>query len=279
MRTGVIIQARMSSTRLPGKIAKELPYGSGITVLEQVIRRLKKCKQITDIIVATTTDREDIKAVKLAKKEKVAFFRGSKEDVLSRYYFAAKKYKLDTIVRVTSDCPCIDFNVADDMIKSHFKSKADYTSNTVKRSFPHGLDIEVFSFEVLEKIHSIAKNKYEREHVTLGIYKRPEMFNINSVKSSLPVFARNIRITVDTIEDYALLCAVYDFLYKKNRFFTAKEIAELFKNKPWLYLINKKVKQKKAFNNLNDELKEAVNVLNSRDLKRAENFIAKNIKK
>ena len=150
MKIGAIIQARTSSTRLPGKILKELPYGSGITVLGQVIRRLKRAKKLNEVVVATTLEREDSKIVDLTKKEKTKYFRGDKEDVLSRYYLAAKENKINVIVRVTSDCPCIDPEIVDLTIEKHLQTKADYTSNNLKRTYPHGLDTEVISFETLK---------------------------------------------------------------------------------------------------------------------------------
>ena len=122
MKIGAIIQARSSSTRFPAKVLKELPYGSGITVLQQVIRRLKNSNIIDDVIVATTTEREDKNIVKVAQREDIKWFRGSKEDVLSRYYLAAKQNKLDTIVRITSDCPCIDPKIIDSIIGKHLRT-------------------------------------------------------------------------------------------------------------------------------------------------------------
>ena len=141
MKIGAVIQARTSSTRLPGKILKELPFASGTTVLQQVIKRLRKSANLDDIIIATTTESKDWAIIKIAKGEGVKWFRGSKNDVLSRYYFSAKENSLDIIVRITSDCPCIDPALVTSLIKKHMRSKADYTSNTFKRTFPHGLDV------------------------------------------------------------------------------------------------------------------------------------------
>ena len=140
MKIGAIVQARTSSTRLPEKVLLELPYGSGITVLQQVIRRLKASEKINQIIIATTTDDADDKIISIAKKENVQFFRGSKENVLERYYLAAKENDLDVIVRITSDCPCIDTPIVDSIINEHVNSKSDYTSNTLIRTYPDGLD-------------------------------------------------------------------------------------------------------------------------------------------
>ena len=176
---GAIIQARTSSTRLPGKVLLELPYGSGITVLQQVIRRLKQSKKIDTIVVATTEDRADDAIVDIASREGVLSFRGSKDNVLERYYQAAKAFGLETIVRITSDCPCIDASVVDTTIDQYFTANADYSSISAARTFPHGLDHEVFSFAALETTYKNATEDYEKEHVTPYIYRsNPGAFKI-----------------------------------------------------------------------------------------------------
>ena len=270
---GAIIQARISSTRLPGKILKELPYGSGITVLEQVVNRLKKSKKLNDIIIATTTEKIDDEITTIAKKEEVKFFKGSKENVLSRYYLTAKENNLDIIVRVTSDCPCIDADITDLTIDDHINKMADYTTNSLIRTYPHGLDVEVFNFNALEKSYKNATKDYEKEHVTPYINRNPKIFKINEVKAPQELYAPDIRITLDTEEDYALLCAVFDYLYPKNKYFNAYDIVNLFNKKPWLKLINKKIIQKKIFNTLEEELEEAMKILDLQNLNKARNFI------
>lgn len=279
MKIGVIIQARMSSTRLPEKVMKELPFGSGVTVLEQVIRRVKQSKKIDEIIIATTTDLEDNQIVKIAEKEKIKWFKGSKDNVLERYYLAAKENGLDVVVRITSDCPCIDAEVIDDVINLHFKSNSDYTSNSLVRTFPHGLDTEVFSFKVLEEAYRNATEKFEKEHVTPYIYKtNKDNYKLSCLEAEGKFRKPEIRITIDTKKDYTLLCSVYDYLYEKNNFFGIKEITELFENKPWLYYINEEVAQKKIFDNLNDEKKEAAKILDMQELVNASNIIKSTIK-
>ena len=279
MKIAAIIQARISSTRLPGKVLKELPFNSGITCLEQVIRRLKKSKKIDDIVIATTEDKEDNEIVDIAKKEDVKYFRGSKENVLSRYYFAAKKNNIDVVVRITSDCPCIDVDITDLTIDAHINKVADYTSNSLTRTYPHGLDVEVFNFNALEEAYKNATKYYEKEHVTPYIYRNPQKFKINIVKALKELYAPDIRITLDTEEDYALLCAVFDYLYPKDKYFNAYDIVNLFNEKPWLKLINKKIIQKKIFNNLQEEIKEAIKILDLQDLKRARDFLQRNLLK
>ena len=276
MKIGAVIQARSSSTRLPKKVLKFLPYNSDITVLQQVIRRVKKSNVLDEIIVATTTDKEDEEIVKIAEKEGVRWFKGSKEDVLSRYYFSAKESKLDIVVRITSDCPCIDWNIVDRTVIKHIKEEADYTSNTIKRTFPHGLDVEVVSFGALEKAFCESKEKFEREHVCPYIYRTAkEKFKISSLEAPPELTAPDIRITLDTEEDYALLCAVFDYLYPQNKYFQAIDITNLFKEKPWLKLINKKILQKKTFGSLEEELEEAKKLLELQELKRVKEIIEK----
>ena len=279
MKIAAIIQARTTSTRLPEKILKKLPYASNITVLEQVIRRLKISKKLDDIIIATTTEKTDDKIIDIAKKENIIYFRGSKEDVLLRYYLTAKENDIDLVVRVTSDCPCIDAQIVDVVISEHLKINADYTSNSLIRTYPHGLDVEVFNFDALEKAYKDAKEDYEREHVTPYINRNPQKFIVNIVKAPKELYAPDIRVTLDTEEDYTLLCAVFDYLYPKNKYFAAYDIVNLFKEKPWLKLINKKIIQKKIFDSLEEELEEAKKVLDLQDLKRARNIIGEYLSK
>lgn len=246
MKIGAIIQARTASTRLPDKVLKKLPYDSDVTVLDQVILRAKKSSKLTDIIVATTLKDEDAIIAKIAEKQGVRLFRGSEDNVLERYHFSAKENNLDIIVRITSDCPCIDPEIIDISIAQHLNEKADYTSNTIFRAFPHGMDTEVIAFNALERAYSEASHNYEVEHVTPYIYKsHPELFKISAVKASPEMSAPEIRVTLDTEEDYILLCAVFDYLYHKDNYFNLKDIIKLFREKPWLMLVNSKVVHKK----------------------------------
>jgi len=274
MKIGAIIQARVSSTRLPRKVLMELPYNSGITVLQQVIRRVKKSEKVSKIIVATTREKEDDEILEIAKYEKTEYFRGDKEDVLSRFYFAAKEHNLEIIVRVTSDCPCIDPKIIDLVIEKHLENQSDYTSNALERTFPHGMDVEVFNFATLEKAYISATQDFEREHVTPYIYKTsPDLFKITILRAPKELKAPDIRITLDTKEDYALLCAVFDFLYEKNPYFDVYDIVRLFDKKPWLKFINEKVMQKKIFNTIEEEIEEAKKLLELQELNRAKEIL------
>lgn len=272
MNKGIIIQARTSSTRLPGKVLKPLPYGDKATVLQQVIRRCKAAGDIR-VIVATTKAHEDDEIVKLSKMEGVDVFRGSKNDVLSRYYNAAKKYNLDVIVRVTSDCPCLDPQIIRKLIKKLTAVGADYVSNTLKRTYPHGLDAEVFTFSTLEKAHKYAHDMSLREHVTMYIYKNARKFKIANIESPARLNRPDIRITLDTEDDYILLCLLYEFLYRNNPIFSPNDIIKIFTKYPYLLSINRRIIQKKVFKNVKDEVKEAIRVLNLQDLKRASKLL------
>lgn len=236
MKTVAIIQARMGSTRLPGKIMKLL---AGKTVLEHVIERVTKSKEINEIVIATTTNEQDDLVVGEAQRLGVKSFRGSEEDVLSRYYYAAKKYNAQIVIRITSDCPLIDFEVVDSIIRNFKSNSFDYISNTLNRTFPRGLDCEVFSFDALEKTFQNAKVKYQKEHVTPYIYENNHLFKINQYCSDED--NSNFRCTLDTYEDYELIKAI---LERINEDFNYQDLLSILKENPDLVKINCNVTQK-----------------------------------
>ena len=277
MKIGAIIQARTSSTRLPKKVLKPLPANSDVCVLQQVIRRVAKSKLIDEVIVATTTHSEDEEIVEVAKKENVKYYQGSLENVLKRYYMAALENNLDVIVRITSDCPCADWGIIDKVIQSHIDSCADYTSNSLVEHFPRGIDVEVINFDILKEAYENASEKYEKEHVTPYIYKScPEQFNINIFKEN-SINRSDIRITLDTPQDYALLATIYDYLYFKDNYFTLNDILNLFDEKSYLKDINSKIVQKKVCNSLDEELAEVIHLCEKQDLDRAKEYIKNNL--
>jgi len=278
MKTGIIIQARTTSKRFPQKILKPLPYDSSLTVLDQVVRRVMLTKCVDEIIIATTLNSEDDEIVKTAKRNKVHVFRGSENDVLDRFYHAAVSRELDIIVRVTSDCPCIDWNIIDNLVKEFKSGEYDYLSNTLKRSFPHGLDVEVFSSNALKDSFEKAEGQEFREHVSPYMYTSKK-FKTGNFEASPSCFAPEIRITLDTLEDYALICAVYDFLYDNNPNFSCHDIVKLFKEKQWLFLINKNVFHKKIFKSLEEEIREAIRILELNDLNKVIKLLSMNFSK
>jgi spore coat polysaccharide biosynthesis protein SpsF len=269
MKIGAIIQARYSSTRLPGKVTLELPFGSGVSVLGHVIRRTKKSKLIDEVIVATTTSPKDDLIVKIAKKEQAKCFRGSEKDVLERFYLAAKNNSLDYIIRITSDCPCIDPKLIDSTIKDYFNSKVDYISYC----YPRGIDIEVIPFELLEEAHKMAKTDLDREHVSKYIYESKK-FKVKWFEPHDKLF-NQVRLTLDVSEDYLFLCALFDQLYKKNNYFGLKEIISLYKAKPWLFEINNAVFQKREFKSRSEEMTSAVKLLELNQMNEAAKVLKK----
>jgi len=247
MKISAIIQARTKSTRLPGKVFKELPENSGVTCLEHVIRRLKRCRKLDEIIVATTMGAEDWKIVDIAKKENVKYFQGCEKNVLKRFYLAALATHVDIIVRVTSDCPCIDPKIVDRVIESHLKLRKtyiDFTANNIIPTYPHGLDVEVFDFDILERAYIEAKTDFDREHVTPFIRNHPKRFRINNISAPAKLNIPDIRITLDTEEDYTLLKAIFARLYPFKQNFDIYDIIKLYEKNDWLHLINDKSMKK-----------------------------------
>lgn len=242
MKIGAIIQARMGSTRLPEKVMKNL---QGKTVLDHVIERVKQSKLIDEIIIATTTHERDAVIESEALRCGVKAFRGSEDDVLSRYYYAAKENNLDVVVRITSDCPLIDPIVLDEIIDFYLENNYEIVSNAssdlLTRTYPRGLDTEVFSFKVLEHAFDHAEEKYQREHVTPFIYENTNQafYYKNSVDYS------KYRWTLDTDEDLELISKVYGHLYHGVHDFYLSDIVKLFEKMPDLYGINAHIEQKK----------------------------------
>lgn len=234
-----IIQARMSSTRFPEKVLKPVV---GKPLLAHIIERLKNSKYLEQIIVATTLNERDKSIVEFCKKNNIDFFVGSEEDVLDRYYQTAKKFKIGVIVRVTSDDPLIDPAIVDKVIHHYMKNKLDFVSNNLKRTYPLGLDLEVFSFKTLEKAWLDAKTAFEREHVTPYIGKNPQSFRIANVENEVDL--SGLRWTVDYEEDYKFVKAVYENLYEKKRIFLMNDVLKLLVEKPEIAEINKGISGK-----------------------------------
>lgn len=242
MNVVCIVQARVGSTRLPEKVLKKI---CGKTVLEHDIDRLKQIKSLDKIVIATTTLEADNKIEKLVKELGIDCFRGSSEDVLSRYYFAAKEHKADIVVRITSDCPLIDYEISDKIIEYYLNNleKYDYVSNTIDRTYPRGLDTEVFSFKSLEKSYNEAEKQYEREHVTPYIYQSTDKFRTSQYKNGTNY--SNYRWTLDTEEDFKLISIIYDNLYRENKLFNFYDILKFIDKNPHIVKINEHIKQKK----------------------------------
>ncbi|CAM3340814.1 MULTISPECIES: cytidylyltransferase domain-containing protein [Saccharibacillus] len=239
MTVAVIIQARMGSTRLPGKVMKRL---ADHTVLGHVITRCQEMPLVDHIIVATTVSEEDTAICIEAKKYGVTCYRGSEENVLSRYYEAAAMVEADIIVRITSDCPLLDPEISNSVIEYFMSSDYDYVSSGLSQTFPRGLDTEVFSFKALKTAYNNAQEAFEKEHVTPYIYLHPQIFKVSSFSNATD--QSRYRLTLDTEQDWDLIFKVYQQLYK-GKSFGINAVLKLFEQYPSLSLINKDVQQKK----------------------------------
>lgn len=239
-----IIQARLGSTRLPGKVLKKL---SGKSVLEHVIYRVSKSNLIDQIIVATTTNKEDDKIVDECLKIGVNYYRGDENNVLSRYYETAFDKGYETIIRITSDCPLIDPQIIDNMIRyfnnENEKYQLDYLSNSLKETFPRGFDVEIFTFNSLKEAYENATLEYEKEHVTPYIYLNQDKFTIKNYYNSNKY--QNYRLTLDTYEDYLVIKNIYDNIYKEDSMFFYEDIISYLNQYPEIANINQHIKQKK----------------------------------
>ncbi|QKE72321.1 glycosyltransferase family protein [Arthrobacter citreus] len=240
MKVVAIIQARMGSTRLPGKVLLKV---LNKPLLAYQIERVKRAKLIDEIIVATTTNEIDLEIVNFCEFMSISCYRGSEDDVLSRYFEAASLYNADLIVRLTSDCPLIDPTIIDTVINEFILNMhhIDYASNTVQRSFPIGMDIEVMSFSLLKTINQLQLPESYREHVTPFIYRSQKYTNRQIVQK---VNKSHIRLTVDTPEDFKLISTIIEEIYPINPFFTLQDLYNLFERKPELLTINYHIKQK-----------------------------------
>ena len=235
MTTGCIIQARMGSTRLPGKVLMKLDKQN--TVLDYVIQQLKHCKNIEKIIIATTSLKEDDIIETFGKNNNILYFRGNSLDVLDRYYQCAKLHNLTIIIRITADNPLIDPNIVEKVLTKFKSHSYDYISNTVVRSFPYGIETEVFSFDALEKAWNNAKNDNEREHVTPYFYNNPKKFKVYNIKNQNDL--SSLRWTVDQIEDFTLVKNIISKIDKRP--ILMDDIVSLLTKEPDLLAINKNV--------------------------------------
>lgn len=240
MKIAAIIEARMGSTRLPGKTMAKI---AGKPMLELMIERVKMSKLINEVIVATTENSDEKEIINLTSRLKVPCFQGSEEDVLSRVLKAAIKYKVDIIVELTADCPFADPQIIDEVIQKYLSGNFDHVSNISKRSFPRGLDVQVFPTKVLKKVASLTDNPIDREHVSLYIYRHPKIFKLGHIIAP-PSLRRSYRLTVDVESDLELTRRVYQFLYPKKKDFSLQDVVSFLDKNSQLAELNSDVKQK-----------------------------------
>lgn len=230
-----ILQARFSSTRLPGKVLKKI---LGKPMLSLQLERVMCASKIDKLIVATSTDSSDNEIENLCKEMQVRCFRGSLDDVMDRYYQAALLYRPKHVVRLTGDCPLIDPQIIDEVIGFFIKGDFDYASNCVEPTFPDGLDVEAFKFSALETAWKEASLPSHREHVTPFIYQNNERFKVGHYKTQEDL--SHLRWTVDRPEDFELIRQIYEALYKHNPKFTTQDILGFLSKNPSLICNNER---------------------------------------
>lgn len=233
MSTAIVVQARMGSTRLPGKVLQDI---AGRPMLSYQMERLRRVKRAERIVVATTDQPADDAVERFCQKEKIACVRGSEHDVLARYHLAIERFPADVVVRITADCPLIDPAIVDEAIAAY---EPDYVSNMLETTYPYGMAVEVFSAQALREAHREAKDPAEREHVTPFIYRHPERYRLRSLTMA-PNLSHH-RWTVDTPEDFELVSRLLKTL---KPHFTLQDVLAVLDEHPDWCAINAHVEQK-----------------------------------
>ncbi len=244
MKTVIIVQARLTSTRLPGKVLLPL---AGAPMLTRLIERLRRVKLADAIVIATTTNTTDDPIAALCGQLGVPYHRGSEHDVLSRYADAAREHGADVVVRITSDCPLIDPALVDQLISTYREGGCDYVSNMLPPTWPYGMAVEVFTAAALHEAHAEATQDSEREHVTPFIYWHPERYRLRNVESPTDLSVQ--RWTVDTPEDYELVRRLFERLYPVNQQFSLADVQKVMEAHPDWLCINQHIQQKQALPN------------------------------
>ena len=226
-----IVQARVSSSRLPGKVIKPI---LGKPMILHELERVQRSKHIDKIVLATSRDKSDDILADVVAASGIDVYRGSLEDVLDRYYQCAKQYQPEHVVRITGDCPVIDWRIVDAVIEKHLAEGNEYTS--LSEDYPDGLDTEVMVFDAMEQAWKMANRASEREHVTLYIRNRADIFQCGQMMC--PQKLNQMRWTVDEPQDFAFIQKVYEKLYPSNADFAMQDVLNLIDKDPALQLIN-----------------------------------------
>lgn len=227
MTTLAVLQARMTSSRLPGKVMTPL---LGEPMVARQIERIRRSQRLDGLVLATSTDASDDRLAELADALSIPVVRGPLDDVLARYVLAIEQHEPDVVVRLTADCPLTSPSVIDAVIDQFTSSDVDYCSNTLTPTFPDGLDVEVVRAEVLLDVAGISDDAAEREHVTLGVYRRPERYRVANHAGARDL--SSLRWTVDTPDDLAFVTYVYDALYPTNPEFDFEDVLALLEREP-----------------------------------------------
>ena len=237
------IEARMTSSRFPGKVLME---ACGKPMLQHMIERLQRVPSLDGIVVATTGNDADVPIVNLAQRMGVGFFQGSEYDVLLRVLHSARAYDIDVIVEMTGDCPLIDPVLVEDCIRGYEVAGVDYVSNVLERTYPRGMDTQVFATEVLADVADRTDDLEDHEHVSIFIYSHPEIYSLKNMPGPPELTNPGLGLTLDTPEDLELIRRIFEVLYPDNPNFTLADILAVLKDSPALTELNAHVRRKHA---------------------------------
>jgi spore coat polysaccharide biosynthesis protein SpsF len=237
------IEARMTSSRLPGKVL--LPIG-GVPALEMLITRLRRSKYLDGICVATTVNEDDEPIVQLTERLGVSNFRGSESDVLSRVLGAARSMSADIIVEITGDCPFVDPLLVDRAVEEFFTHEVDYASNTITATYANGFDVQVFPTAILAEVDSLTQDPVDRTHVSYYIYMHPEKYRLHNWVADAESHGPELRMTLDEDSDYQALQSVAAALLPIDPNFSAKDVTQYLRVHPEVVALNANVRQKEA---------------------------------
>ncbi len=248
-----VIQARSGSSRLPGKVSKEI---LGKTLLVRMIERVQSASLTGTIVVATTLDAEDDSIENICKENSILCYRGSSLDLLDRHYHVAKLFDADAVVKIPSDCPLIDPQIIDKVLQYYLDHNFDFVSNLHPATYPDGNDVEVMSFKTLETAWKEAQKDFEREHTTPYIWEHPEKFRIGNVAWETGLdYSMSHRFTIDYAEDFTFIKTVYEKLYPTKPNFGLSDILDLLGLNPEIAAINEKYAGVNWYRNHMNELK------------------------
>jgi len=242
IKYAAIIEARMGSSRLPGKVTLKI---NNIPTIILLIDRLKQVKSIDKIIVATTIDKNNNSLCGLLKKNKIDFFRGSEKNVLGRVLKAAQKFKVKNIVEITGDCPLIDPQIVSQVISIHQNNKFDFVSNSSVRTYPDGMDVDVFSTNNLKKSLRLTKNRYDLEHVTLFMKRKKKLFKQCNVMATQNLHLPELGLTLDEPKDFDIIKLIFKKLWKNRKNFTCNDVINFLNLNPKIKKLNRMVKRNK----------------------------------
>jgi spore coat polysaccharide biosynthesis protein SpsF len=236
-----IVEARMTSSRLPGKV---LLKTLEVPMLGRLVDRLKQIPLIHEIVIATTTNQDDDEICNLASNYGIQFYRGSEHDVMSRVLEAALEAKADVIVEITGDCPIIDINIVNNAITCYLEGDYDYVSNANIRSYPDGMDVQVFNVKTLLDSWKSTSDPLHREHVTLHIRQNPGKYQLFDILAEEEFHFPELGLTLDTEEDFIFLKKIIQNLEPTNKYFGLPEIMHLLEMSPELKELNAHVIRK-----------------------------------